>query len=675
MEADRQMVPAASSALSQVSNPSPAPEVPDHKLLCLIGCGAYGQVWLGRNAVGRLRAVKVVHRQSFQHVDHFEREFKGLLKFEPISRSHDGLVDILQIGRRDDAGYFYYIMELADDAGRESEKQEKTDPELPYTLLPPPSSAASYTPRTLRAELHMRGSLPPADCVALGLKLTSALTYLHDNGLVHRDIKPSNIIFVNGEPKLADIGLVTAIDDAQSLVGTVGYIPPEGPGTPKADIYSMGKVLYEITFGKDRQEFPQLPPDLQSHPDYPALLELNEIILRACETDPGARYKTAHEMHCDLALLQDGKSVKQTRQRQRHWNLLKKTGLAAMTVALLVAMFALWKQSTSVHIPPAEAEREYQLGKWYYNQLTPEGHKKAMQHLKRATELDPHFMRPYRELIPLFVWERTGLFPDFAQKTRDLKQIADKLLKIDSSLAEGHTALSWWHFLQGNVREAEDEIVHSIKLDPNYPIARDIYTFYLCILGRTDEAHRQAQRSQELDPTARTSGVVAAWPFFADRQFDQAISQLQRVLELDRNFPEAHNFLARCYEAQSNYLAAVEEWKNCDLVTAQNTNRVISGYGALRQAYITDGEKGYFRKYIELIREDESLPEDDQVFFKGDIAGYYARLGEKGAALDEIEKQLDQPMVRAQLKFEPFYDTLHDEARFKKFLKRARLEN
>ena len=50
---------------------------------------------------------------------HFEREFKGLQKFEPISRSHDGFVDILQLGRNDPAGYFYYVMELADDANAE----------------------------------------------------------------------------------------------------------------------------------------------------------------------------------------------------------------------------------------------------------------------------------------------------------------------------------------------------------------------------------------------------------------------------------------------------------------------------------------------------------------------------------------------------------------------------
>src|SRR5665213_1097305 len=98
-----------------------SPAIPDHELLRLIGRGAYGEVWLARNALGTLRAVKIVRRQSFGRAEHFEREFKGLLKFEPISRSHEGLVYVLQIGRRDDAGCFFYIMELADGLNVECE--------------------------------------------------------------------------------------------------------------------------------------------------------------------------------------------------------------------------------------------------------------------------------------------------------------------------------------------------------------------------------------------------------------------------------------------------------------------------------------------------------------------------------------------------------------------------
>src|SRR6266850_847988 len=92
----------------------PFTNIPDHALIREIGRGSYGEVWLARNALGTYRAVKIVYRQTFAHDRPYEREFSGIQKFEPISRAHEGLVDILQVGRNNDAGYFYYVMELAD---------------------------------------------------------------------------------------------------------------------------------------------------------------------------------------------------------------------------------------------------------------------------------------------------------------------------------------------------------------------------------------------------------------------------------------------------------------------------------------------------------------------------------------------------------------------------------
>jgi serine/threonine protein kinase len=114
-------------------------------------------------------------------------------------------------------------------------------------------------PRTLRHDLKQRCRLPVDECIEIGLALTSAVDHLHKQGLVHRDIKPSNIIFVQVAPKLADIGLVTDAGDSQSIVGTEGYLPPEGPGAAQADIFSLGKVLYEM-LRPDRRQFPDLPP-------------------------------------------------------------------------------------------------------------------------------------------------------------------------------------------------------------------------------------------------------------------------------------------------------------------------------------------------------------------------------------------------------------------------------
>src|SRR4051794_16642379 len=167
--------------------------VPDHTLLRRIGQGSYGEVWLAKTVLGVYRAVKIVHRHSFDDDRPFEREFAGMQRFEPVSRSHESQLNILHVGRA--PGCFYYIMELADDMGRGAVIDEN-----------------AYAPRTLRSELLFRGRLPANECVRLGLALTTALGHLHRHGLVHRDIKPSNIIFVNGVPKLADIGLVACAE-------------------------------------------------------------------------------------------------------------------------------------------------------------------------------------------------------------------------------------------------------------------------------------------------------------------------------------------------------------------------------------------------------------------------------------------------------------------------------
>ena len=120
----------------------------------------------------------------------------------------------------------------------------------------------------------------------LGLHLATALEYLQSHGLIHRDIKPSNVIFVNGIPKLADVGLVTEIASQGrrlTYVGTEGYIPPEGPGTAAGDVYSLGKVLYEASMGRDRLQYPDLPTSVVEGTGRPELLRLNQVILKACE--------------------------------------------------------------------------------------------------------------------------------------------------------------------------------------------------------------------------------------------------------------------------------------------------------------------------------------------------------------------------------------------------------
>jgi hypothetical protein len=123
----------------------PGLEIHEHELLRRIGRGAYGEVWLARNALGTCRAIKIVYRKDFEDSRPFEREFAGIQKFEPISRSHPGLVNILQIGRRED--YFYYVMELAD--GAEDPNAETRNPNQMQQTICGIRPAPSLRPSTL----------------------------------------------------------------------------------------------------------------------------------------------------------------------------------------------------------------------------------------------------------------------------------------------------------------------------------------------------------------------------------------------------------------------------------------------------------------------------------------------------------------------------------------------
>jgi serine/threonine protein kinase/formylglycine-generating enzyme required for sulfatase activity len=293
----------------------PNPTIPDHEVLRKIGGGAYGEVWLARGVTGALRAVKVVWREDFEDARGFEREFEGILKFEPMSRDHPALVNILHVGRSPDGvSFYYYVMELGDDmtSGQEINPIE-------------------YEPRTLRADAH-QGSGVQWDtnvCIDVGLRLAEALDHLHERGLAHRDVKPSNVIFVNGRAKLADIGLV-ATRGQRTFVGTEGFVPPEGPGSAQADVYSLGKVLYEIATGKDRLAFPELPDEMPTGIDRKRWLELNKIICDICEPRISKRkISTAADLADALRRLQRGK-----RRRQ--------SGLAVWMTTLVLAGFVGW---------------------------------------------------------------------------------------------------------------------------------------------------------------------------------------------------------------------------------------------------------------------------------------------------------------------------------------------
>ena len=616
------------------------PEIPEHELLRPIAAGAYGQVWLGRNSLGTLRAVKIVRGDRFERAEDFEREFRGLQRFEPVSRTHEGLVDILQIGR--EQAWFYYVMELADDfqdskhEGREQKKgrtpkseAHSQDRDVQNSDLGTPSGFGPrplelYSPHTLRAELKARGALSAQEVITVGQRLACALAHLHAQGLVHRDVKPSNILFVDGQPKLADAGLVAAVGDARSLVGTPGFIPPEGPGTPQADIYSFGKVLYEAAFGKDRQDFPQLPADLAQHADHSSLLELNEVISKACAQDPRRRHSNALALVSELQLLQRGGSVKRRRLLAASWVIVKTVGWVGVLVSLIVmgTTLVVHKGETGLIEPKNPEVKKLVSQAFLFTEGFPRNHD-AVKLYKQATELEPDFAPAWAGLVVAYFQE--GAFdPNAPTELRlNLRNSIARLSDLRPDCAEAHNGraiLLWsdWRFPDA-LRESKASVTKHEIGKGGLEFAHGMYGFFLLRSGLPGDALKQIQKAAQYDPADAYVQFALGHPYFAMGNFDEALRKYNEVLKYMPSFWGAHLWKGRVFEEKHEFDEALREFEQCVLGTGKDPAMVRRDYDELRGALRQRGEQGYWEKRLELAKE--SSPQD--LYY---LSTLYARL-------------------------------------------------
>ncbi|HXW84045.1 MAG TPA: serine/threonine-protein kinase [Candidatus Binataceae bacterium] len=211
---------------------------------------------------------------------------------------------------------------------REEEVGQKLDhPAIAKVLKPAKKSrmyiAMEYLEGTnLRALIHSRAPMPPAEALGIACQICEALMYMHSQGVVHRDLKPENILITpEGRIKIFDFGI--ALDysarrltwaGASSTIGTPDYMAPEQVsgrrGDARTDICALGTILYEMltanlpysggtvynVMKSKTSEDPQPPtaftPDLDP--------KLEEIVLHAIERNPRDRYQTAGAMLEDL---------------------------------------------------------------------------------------------------------------------------------------------------------------------------------------------------------------------------------------------------------------------------------------------------------------------------------------------------------------------------------------
>ena len=255
----------------------------------IIGVGGMAVVYKAYdNVESRIVAIKIL-KDEFVGNDEFIHRFKNESKAIAML-SHDNIVKVYDLCFGDRIQYI--VMEYIDGI-------------------------------TLKEFIEHRGSLRWSDAVYFTIQILRGLQHAHDKGIVHRDVKPQNIMVLpDGTIKVADFGIARfARGDQRTItdlaIGSVHYISPEqarGEKTDeKADIYSVGVMLYEMLTGKlpfdadsavsiaimQLQRDPQLPTLI--NPSIP--LGLEQITMKAMQKNVERRYQSAAEMLCDLDTL------------------------------------------------------------------------------------------------------------------------------------------------------------------------------------------------------------------------------------------------------------------------------------------------------------------------------------------------------------------------------------
>jgi TolB-like protein/Tfp pilus assembly protein PilF len=221
-----------------------------------------------------------------------------------------------------------------------------------------------------------------------------------------------------------------------------------------------------------------------------------------------------------------------------------------------------------------EAYQLYLKGRYFWVKRTPESVKKAIGLFEQAINVDPTYAHAYSGLADCYMslgfsFDVGSLPPNEA--IPKAKAAVAKALEITESLAEVHNPLAFmklnydWDFLG-----AETEFKRALKLNPGNANVHHWYAHYLIVAGRPKDSLAESNRALELDPLSPIMGVHLGWLYYYLHDYERAMNQLNKTLELDPNYGLAHWYIGLVKEQQGVFTEALDALKRGDELLKDN---------------------------------------------------------------------------------------------------------
>ncbi len=330
------------------------------------------------------------------------------------------------------------------------------------------------------------------------------------------------------------------------------------------------------------------------------------------------------------------------------------------------------KQLNKPSTENAEAYQLYLKGRYYWNKRTKEGFNIAIEYFQQAIDKDPNYALAYTGLADTYNLIADYRFVPPHEVLPKAKVAALKALEIDGTLAEAHTSLASVHAYDWNWADVEGEYRRAIELNPNYATSHHWFGIFLAMRrGRIDEGIAEIKRAQELDPLSLIISADLGFVLYHSRQYDQAIEQCRKTIEMDPNFAKAHDYLSMFYDAKGMYEEAIVEFQTWRTLSFGNQDIQAGMAAELREAYRSSGARGYWQKRLDWANEASKRTYVPSF----QMARFYARLGDKERTFEFLEKsyqahEVQMPNIRTL----PDFDDLRSDPRFADLLRRMKLE-
>lgn len=311
--------------------------------------------------------------------------------------------------------------------------------------------------------------------------------------------------------------------------------------------------------------------------------------------------------------------------------------------------------------PDSQANEAYLRGRFFFNQFTADGYRKAITYFQQAIDRDPDFAEAYAGLADCY---RFLVITDSISPAEGSAKIADaarQAVHLGDSLAESHSAFAEAMMHTYRWSDAEEEFKRAIALNPSYSDMHRIYAALLAAELRHREAWEQINEAMRTDPLSLPNNAELVRTLYYARDYDGALVQAQKAMQLDPDYYRTHFWMARVYSQKHMYKEAVAE--------AEIVQRAVPGSNlALTEMAYSLAAAGHQAEARKILRQLEQRA-TSHFTPAYNLAAIHVALGENDAAMKCLEQSYDEgDWAILVLACEPRFDPLRNSARFRTLL-------